>query len=205
CSRSTKVWASEPRSTSTPLSSCRSSRGPGRFGTCSRSSRSVTPSTSSRPPSPRFAACSNLDSWLAPHPPSYDRNVVDVRTEIEIARPRLDVADYASNPDNALAWYEHIKDVEWNKAKPLEVGSRIVFVAHFLGKRLDYVYQVRALIPGERFVMATDEGPFPMETTRRALQTEARKGARRGGAAGHALEDRNRQQLYEVAQKKGIP
>ncbi len=43
------------------------------------------------------------------------------------------------------------------------------------------------------------------KTTRRALQTEARKGARRGGAAGHALEDRNRQQLYEVAQKKGIP
>jgi len=42
------------------------------------------------------------------------------------------------------------------------------------------------------------------KTTRRALQTEARKGARRGGEAGHALEDRNRQQLYEVARKKGI-
>jgi hypothetical protein len=42
------------------------------------------------------------------------------------------------------------------------------------------------------------------ESTRRALQTEARKGARRGGEAGHALEDRNRQQLYEVARKKGI-
>ena len=43
------------------------------------------------------------------------------------------------------------------------------------------------------------------KTTRRALQTEARKGARLSGAAGHALEDRNRQQLYEAAQKKGIP
>ena len=42
------------------------------------------------------------------------------------------------------------------------------------------------------------------KTTRRALQTEGRKGARRGGQAGHALEDRNRQQLYEVARKKGI-
>jgi hypothetical protein len=42
------------------------------------------------------------------------------------------------------------------------------------------------------------------ETTRRALQREARKGARRGGKAGHALEDRNRQQLYEVARAKGI-
>jgi Rho termination factor, N-terminal domain len=42
------------------------------------------------------------------------------------------------------------------------------------------------------------------KSTRRALQTEARKGARRGGKAGRALEDRNRQQLYEVARKKGI-
>ena len=91
--------------------------------------------------------------------------MVDVHTEIEIERPRRDVSDYASNPDNALAWYEHIREVEWNHAKPLGVGSRIVFVAHFLGRRLDYVYEVKALVPGERFVMATAEGPFPMETT----------------------------------------
>ena len=42
------------------------------------------------------------------------------------------------------------------------------------------------------------------KSTRRALQLGARKGARRGGKAGHALEDRNRQQLYELAQRKGI-
>jgi hypothetical protein len=43
------------------------------------------------------------------------------------------------------------------------------------------------------------------KSTRRGLQAEARKGARRGGRAGHALEERNRQQLYEVAQRMGIP
>jgi hypothetical protein len=42
------------------------------------------------------------------------------------------------------------------------------------------------------------------KSTRRGLQAEARKGARRSGSAGHALEDRNRQQLYEVAQRMGI-
>jgi hypothetical protein len=41
--------------------------------------------------------------------------------------------------------------------------------------------------------------------TRRGLQEEARKAARRGGKAGHALEDRNRQQLYELAKKHNIP
>jgi len=42
------------------------------------------------------------------------------------------------------------------------------------------------------------------KSTRRGLQAEARKGARRGGKAGRALEDRNRQQLYEVAQRMNI-
>jgi hypothetical protein len=40
--------------------------------------------------------------------------------------------------------------------------------------------------------------------TRRGLQEEARKGARRGGKPGHALEDRNRQQLYEIAKDRNI-
>jgi hypothetical protein len=41
--------------------------------------------------------------------------------------------------------------------------------------------------------------------TRRALGKEAAKGRARGGAAGRALEDRNREQIYEVAKRKGIP
>jgi len=41
--------------------------------------------------------------------------------------------------------------------------------------------------------------------TRRGLQEQARNGARRGGNPGHALEDRNRQQLYEIAQRRNIP
>ena len=41
-------------------------------------------------------------------------------------------------------------------------------------------------------------------STRRGLQEQARKGAQRGGRPGHRLEDRNRQQLYEVARDLGI-
>lgn len=90
---------------------------------------------------------------------------VDVRTEIEIARPRVDVAAYAADPDNATAWYENVKAVEWRTPRPVAVGSRVAFVAQFLGRRLAYTYEVRELVPGERFVMSTVEGPFPMETT----------------------------------------
>lgn len=41
--------------------------------------------------------------------------------------------------------------------------------------------------------------------TRSDLGKQAAKGRARGGQAGHALEDRNRDQLYELAKKKGIP
>jgi uncharacterized membrane protein len=90
---------------------------------------------------------------------------VDVQTEIEIDRPRGEVADFASNPDNATAWYENIKSIEWRSPRPLATGSRIAFVAQFLGRRLEYTYEVRAIVPGERFVMSTVDGPFRMETT----------------------------------------
>jgi hypothetical protein len=42
------------------------------------------------------------------------------------------------------------------------------------------------------------------ESTRRALGQQAARGRQRKGRAGHALEDRNRQQLYEIAQQKQI-
>jgi hypothetical protein len=38
-------------------------------------------------------------------------------------------------------------------------------VATFLGRRLAYTYEIIELVGGERLVMRTTQGPFPMETT----------------------------------------
>jgi len=90
---------------------------------------------------------------------------VDVVTETVIRRPRDRVAAYAGDPGNAPEWYANIHSVEWRTAPPVAVGSRMDFVATFLGRRLAYTYEVVELVPGERLVMRTAQGPFPMETT----------------------------------------
>ena len=90
---------------------------------------------------------------------------VDVVTAIEIQRPRPDVASFASDPDNAVAWYENIGAVEWKSPRPVAIGSRVAFIARFLGRRLAYTYEVQDIVADERLVMTTFEGPFPMETT----------------------------------------
>ena len=90
---------------------------------------------------------------------------VDVLTDIEIERPRADVSDYVANPDNATTWYVNIKNVEWKSPRPLAVGSKLAFEAQFLGRTIAYTYEVKEFVPGERLVMSTSSGPFPMETT----------------------------------------
>src|SRR5258708_40140063 len=89
---------------------------------------------------------------------------VDVLTETVIDRPAAEVASFAANPDNAPRWYVNIEAVEWKSPPPLQAGSQVAFVANFLGKRLAYTYEF-AEVTGQRLVMRTAEGPFPMETT----------------------------------------
>ena len=90
---------------------------------------------------------------------------VDVLTETVIRRPLAEVADYAIDPGHAPEWYSNIVRVEWETPAPLALGSRLAFVARFLGRTLTYTYEIVELRPRERLVMRTAQGPFPMETT----------------------------------------
>ncbi len=90
---------------------------------------------------------------------------VDVLTEVVVNRPIGEVAGYAADPSNAPQWYSNITSVDWQTTPPVRVGSKLDFVAHFMGRRLAYTYEVIELDPGCKLVMRTAQGPFPMETT----------------------------------------
>src|SRR4051794_32600353 len=89
----------------------------------------------------------------------------NVLTEIIIERPWVQVAEYAGDPSHAPHWYANIESVDWQTPPPVQPGSMMTFVARFLGRRLAYTYEVVDLAVGERLVMRTAKGPFPMETT----------------------------------------
>jgi Polyketide cyclase / dehydrase and lipid transport len=91
--------------------------------------------------------------------------VVDVNTEIIIKSPLKEVSEYAANPENAPKWYVNIQSAEWKSPKQLNVGALIAFNAQFLGKNLSYIYKIIEYKPGEKLIMRTENGPFPMETT----------------------------------------
>ena len=86
-------------------------------------------------------------------------------TETVIERPIAVVAAYAADPSNAPEWYANIDSVEWVTEPKVETGAKVAFVARFLGRRLEYTYELVEVEPGVRLVMRTAQGPFPMETT----------------------------------------
>lgn len=90
---------------------------------------------------------------------------VDVVTATTIDRPAEMVAEYSADPSNAPEWYSNIESVEWQTQPPYGIGSKLDFVAHFLGRRLVYTYEIIEFVPHQRLVMSTTTGPFPMETT----------------------------------------
>lgn len=90
---------------------------------------------------------------------------VDVQTEALIERTVTEVAEFSANPDNAPRWYANIESVEWRSEPGVRVGARAAFVAHFLGRRMAYTYEIVEYQPDSHLVMRTAEGPFPMETS----------------------------------------
>ncbi len=79
--------------------------------------------------------------------------MIDVLTEVNIEAPLTKVSEYVTNPDNAPHWYVNILTVEWKTPKPAGIGTKVAFVAQFLGRKLYYIYEFVEFIPGSKLEM----------------------------------------------------
>jgi uncharacterized membrane protein len=90
---------------------------------------------------------------------------IDVTAEVAIRRPLGEVATYMIDPAHDPTWIGGVREVRMQTPPPLAVGSRVARVAHFLGRRVEYVNEVTALDPERVLDMRSVKAPFPMRVT----------------------------------------
>jgi uncharacterized protein YndB with AHSA1/START domain len=87
---------------------------------------------------------------------------IDVTAETTIARPREEVAAFATDPVNDTRWILALDSARVLTDGAPGPGMRVERIASFLGRRLEYVNEVTELEPGRRLVMRSVKAPFPM-------------------------------------------
>ena len=90
---------------------------------------------------------------------------IDITAEVTIRRRLEDVAAYMIDPHNDPSWIGGVREVRMETAPPLVAGSRVARVAHFLGRRVEYVNEVTQLDPARVLDMRSVKAPFPMRVT----------------------------------------
>jgi carbon monoxide dehydrogenase subunit G len=90
---------------------------------------------------------------------------IDVTAQTEIARPPDEVAGFAMEAENDTRWIGGISKVRRLTPGPTAVGTRVERIAHFLGKKIEYVMEVAELEPNRRIVLRSIKAPFPMTVT----------------------------------------
>ncbi|MBI5288548.1 MAG: SRPBCC family protein [Chloroflexi bacterium] len=90
---------------------------------------------------------------------------LDVSATLRIERTADDVADYATNPAHDTVWIGGIKQARMLTDPPVRIGTQVERVAHFMGRRVEYVLEVVGLDAGRRLEMASVKAPFPMRVT----------------------------------------
>jgi hypothetical protein len=91
---------------------------------------------------------------------------VDITAHVHIDRDPPTVAAYMTDPANDAQWIGGLREAELLDEPPVAVGSRVRRVAHFLGRRVEYVNEVLAL-DGTHLDMRSVKAPFPMHITYR--------------------------------------
>jgi hypothetical protein len=91
----------------------------------------------------------------------------DIEVQEWIGRARDEVAAFAMDPANDMRWIEAFAEVTVLTPPPVGRGTRVSRVAHFLGRRIEYVNEITAYEPPSLLEMRSVKAPFPMEVAYR--------------------------------------
>jgi hypothetical protein len=95
---------------------------------------------------------------------------MDVLVERVLPLPPDRVADYAMDWRHDAEWTQGIHSVELTAEADgggYGAGAEVTRTTYFLGRRIDYVFQVVAHEPPKRLALRSVAGPFPMRVTYR--------------------------------------
>ena len=88
-------------------------------------------------------------------------NEFDIVTVID--RPADQVFAFLVDVDKVADWNTQVTEVRKTSEGPLGVGTTLLFVGKFLGRRFESVSQWTEYIPNERFSTKMISGPFHLE------------------------------------------
>jgi uncharacterized membrane protein len=90
---------------------------------------------------------------------------IDVLAEVQVRRPRDQVAAYMSDPANDREWIGGLREARLVGERPLREGSRVARVSSFMGRRVEYLNEITTLEPESVLEMRSVKAPFPMHIT----------------------------------------
>jgi uncharacterized membrane protein len=98
--------------------------------------------------------------------------MVNIKAEIFIEKPILEVFEYISDPNNAIDWLKNTISIQWKTPKPVQLNSKIAVKTNYFGKEMFYMYEVVFIEEGKKIMMKTKEGFLPMMTTYHCIDVD---------------------------------
>jgi carbon monoxide dehydrogenase subunit G len=91
--------------------------------------------------------------------------MLTVEESVDINKPRPEVFEFFSNPDNVAVYSSNLVDYEVVSGGAREVGRKAKFAVKVVGVRLDYTDELVELVENERAKLESRDGRIPYSIT----------------------------------------
>ena len=84
-----------------------------------------------------------------------------IERSVILDRPLAEVWQYVHDPANDAVWQTSILETRHEGGPPMDVGTRMVEVRRFLGRRFETAWEVSEFDPPRRSAVLSVSGPIP--------------------------------------------